>query len=224
MLEKVEKPKTLKETTLEQLRLAITTGQLAPGKRLVERTICEQLGVSRTVVRECIRHLESEHLVTISSGGTSVAILESDEVHQIYSLRAMLEGEAVKRCAENVTTELIETLQDLLIDIQKNLNIGDVVEALSCTHLFYQHLFVTAGMTVAWELTERLNGRIGRLRFMTLSTKERATKGPNNLQEIVIKIAKGDSSAAVEACHKHIDEARRMGIHLNQQQLGSNNG
>ena len=42
MLEKVEKPKTLKETTLEQLRLAIMIGQLEPGKRLVERTICER--------------------------------------------------------------------------------------------------------------------------------------------------------------------------------------
>lgn len=51
MLEKVEKPKTLKDTALEQLRLAIMIGQLAPGQRLVERTICEQLGVSRTVVR-----------------------------------------------------------------------------------------------------------------------------------------------------------------------------
>ena len=84
MLEKVEKPKTLKDTALEQLRLAIMIGQLAPGQRLVERTICEQLGVSRTVVRECIRHLESEHLVTFSAGGSSVAVLESDEIRQIY--------------------------------------------------------------------------------------------------------------------------------------------
>ena len=97
MLERVEKPKTLKETALEQLRLAIMIGELAPGERLVERTLCEQLGVSRTVVRECIRHLESEHLVTLSSGGPSVAILERDEIRQIYELRAMFESEAVRR-------------------------------------------------------------------------------------------------------------------------------
>ncbi|WP_313205968.1 GntR family transcriptional regulator [Psychrobacter faecalis] len=217
MLEKVEKPKTLKETTLEQLRLAIMTGQLAPGKRLVERTICEQLGVSRTVVRECIRHLESEHLVTLSAGGSSVAVLESDEIRQIYHLRAMLESEAVRYCAEQVTHELVEILQNHLVQIRDNLHTGNVVEALAHSYSFYEHLFVTAGMTVAWELTERLNGRIGRLRFMTLSTQERAVKGPNNLQEIVNNIAQGDSKSAVKACHKHIDEACHMGLYLNKQ-------
>lgn len=217
MLDKVEKPKTLKDTALEQLRLAIMTGQLAPGKRLVERTICEQLGVSRTVVRECIRHLESEHLVTFSVGGSSVAILESDEIRQIYHLRAMLEGEAVRHCAEQVTPELVENLQNDLIQIRDNLHAGDVVKALAHSYSFYERLFFTARMTVAWELTERLNGRIGRLRFMTLSTSERALKGPDNLQEIVNNIAKGDSKAAVKACQKHIDEACRMGLHLNEQ-------
>ncbi|ERL55169.1 GntR family transcriptional regulator [Psychrobacter aquaticus] len=217
MLEKVEKPKTLKETALEQLRLAIMIGQLAPGKRLVERTICEQLGVSRTVVRECIRHLESEHLVTVSAGGSSVAVLESDEIRQIYHLRAMLESEAVRYCAEQVTPELVETLQNHLVQIRDNLQAGDVVKALGHSYSFYERLFMTAGMTVAWELTERLNGRIGRLRFMTLSTQERAVKGPSNLQEIVSNIAQGDSKAAVKACRKHIDEACRMGLHLNKQ-------
>ncbi|WP_298810015.1 GntR family transcriptional regulator [uncultured Psychrobacter sp.] len=217
MLEKVEKPKTLKETTLEQLRLAIMIGQLEPGKRLVERTICEQLGVSRTVVRECIRHLESEHLVTFSAGGSSVAVLESDEIRQIYHLRTMLESEAVRYCAEQVTSELVDKLQNHLVQIRENLHAGDVVEALAHSYSFYEHLFVTAGMTVAWELTERLNGRIGRLRFMTLSTQERAAKGPNNLQDIVNSIAKGDSKSAIEACRKHIDEACHMGLHLNKQ-------
>ncbi|WP_201513017.1 GntR family transcriptional regulator [Psychrobacter alimentarius] len=217
MLEKVEKPKTLKDTALEQLRLAIMIGQLAPGQRLVERTICEQLGVSRTVVRECIRHLESEHLVTFSAGGSSVAVLESDEIRQIYHLRAMLESEAVRHCAEQASPELVALLQEGLIQIRDNLHAGDVVEALAHSYAFYERLFVTAGMTVAWELTERLNGRIGRLRFMTLSTKERSVKGPNNLQDIVNNVAKGDSKAAVKACRKHIDEACRMGLHLNQQ-------
>lgn len=217
MLERVEKPKTLKDTALEQLRLGIMIGQLAPGQRLVERTICEQLGVSRTVVRECIRHLESEHLVTFSAGGSSVAVLESDEIRQIYHLRAMLESEAVRHCAEQATPELVEMLQEGLIQIRDNLHAGDVVEALAHSYAFYERLFVTAGMTVAWELTERLNGRIGRLRFMTLSTQERSVKGPNNLQEIVNNIAKGDSKAAVKACRKHIDEACRMGLYLNKQ-------
>ena len=217
MLERVEKPKTLKETALEQLRMAIMIGQLAPGERLVERTIGEQLGVSRTVVRECIRHLESEHLVTVSLGGPSVTVLDSDEIRQIYQLRAMLESEAVRHCAEQVTPEIVRTLQNGLTKIRAELQAGNVACALEHSRLFYEYLFVTAGMTVAWELTDRLNGRIGRLRFMTLSTPERANKGPDNLQEIIDGIANADGEAAVRACQKHIDEACRMGLLLNKQ-------
>ncbi len=214
MLKRVEKPKTLKETALEQLRMAIVIGQLAPGERLVERKIGEQLGVSRTVVRECIRHLESEHLVTISSSGPLVTVLESDEIRQIYELRSMLECEAVRHCAKQATTEIIETLQGYLNQIKTELSEEDVAKALSHTRLFYECIFVTAGMTVAWELVDRLNGRIGRLRFKTLSTKGRVVKGPNNLQKIIDNIAKGDGEAAVKACQKHIDEAYEVGIHL----------
>ena len=215
MLEKVEKPKTLKETALEQLRLAIMTGQLAPGERLVERTICELLGVSRTVVRECIRHLESEHLVTVSSVGPLVTVLENDEIRQIYQLRAMLECEAVRHCAEQVTPEVVHRLENDLTEIRTELQAGEVAKAMQRTRLFYQYLFYTAGLTVAWELTDRLNGRIGRLRFMTLSTQERVIKGPNNLQEIIDNIAKGDSEAAVKACQSHVSEACQLGLQLN---------
>lgn len=215
MLEKVEKPKTLKETALEQLRLAIMTGQLAPGERLVERTICEKLGVSRTVVRECIRHLESEHLVTVSSVGPLVTILEMDEIRQIYQLRSMLECEAVRHCAEQVTPEIVQRLQNDLNEIRAELQAAEVAKAMEHARLFYQYLFSTAGMTVAWELTDRLNGRIGRLRFITLSTQERVIQGPNNLQEIINNIAKGDCKAAVKACQNHINEACQISLRLN---------
>lgn len=214
MLEKVDKPKTLKETALEQLRMAIMIGQLAPGERLIERTIGEELGVSRTVVRECIRHLESEHLVTVSTSGPLVAVLDSDEIRQIYQLRAMLECEAVRHCAQQVTPAIVQTLQDDLNQIRAELSAGEVVGALEHTRLFYEFLFMTAGMTVAWELTERLNGRIGRLRFMTLSTQGRVIKGPDNLQRIVDSIAKGDSQMAMMACQAHIDEACRISLRI----------
>ncbi|WP_019673758.1 GntR family transcriptional regulator [Psychrobacter lutiphocae] len=222
MLEKIEKPKSLKETTLEHLRMAIMIGKLAPGERLVERTLGEQLGVSRTVIRECIRHLESEHLVTLTTAGPQVAVLEEDEIRQIYQLRAMLECEAVRQCAEQVTPAIIAQLQDELRQIRKQLAAGDVAQAMQKARLFYQLLFFNAGMTVAWELSDKLNGRIGRLRFMTLSTPERAEKGPDNLQQIIDKIAKGDAKAAVKACQKHINQACKMSLQINRSGADSN--
>lgn len=215
MLNKLEKPKTLKETALEQLRTAIMLGQISPGDRLVERTIGEQLGVSRTVVRECIRHLESEHLVTTISGkGPIVAILEPDEIQQIYRLRMMLESEAVKNCTKKADNSVITTLRQLVIEIANELQQKEVVNALHSTRQFYELIFLTGGMSVAWELVERLNGRIGRLRVMTLSTPGREKDGPSNLHNITESIAIGDAEAAVAACQKHIEEAYQIGLTL----------
>lgn len=211
MLDRVTKPKTLKETALEQLRTAIMLGQIKPGERLIERTIGEQLGVSRTVVRECIRHLESEHLVTTMSGkGPIVAILKPDEIEQIYRLRMLLEAEAVKNCTKKSNEQVVTVLRQLVNDIRYELQQKKVVAALQSTRQFYELIFMTGGMSVAWELVERLNGRIGRLRVMTLSTAGREKNGPDNLHKITESIAVGDSKAAVIACQKHIEELTKL--------------
>ena len=85
--------KTLRELAVERLRDAILDGQFRPGDRLVERVLCERLGVSRTVVREALRHLETEGLVdVVPQQGPAVARLDAGQATQIYEIRAMLEA------------------------------------------------------------------------------------------------------------------------------------
>src|SRR5215475_14545289 len=104
--------KTLRELTLDKLRGAIVQGYFRPGARLVERTLCDELGVSRTVVREVLRHLETEGLVDmVSRQGPVVARLDPTQVSEIYELRGLLEANAARACARNATPELIEKLR-----------------------------------------------------------------------------------------------------------------
>ena len=63
-------PVTLREMALDRIREAIVAGTFEPGTRLVERTLCDQLGVSRSVIREVIRHLETEGLIEMAEAGT----------------------------------------------------------------------------------------------------------------------------------------------------------
>ena len=99
---KVDRPKTLKENALESLRDAITSDVFKPGERLVERSLCESMAVSRTVVRECIRHLESERLIVgVPNSGYVVATISGDEVREIYDIRIMLECSAVHSCGSS---------------------------------------------------------------------------------------------------------------------------
>ena len=93
-------PQTLRELVLEKMRGAILSGRFKSGERLVERTLCDQLGVSRSVVREVIRYLEAEGLVeSMPNKGPMVARMDWDQARQIYDIRLLLEQSAAAACA-----------------------------------------------------------------------------------------------------------------------------
>ena len=155
---KVDRPKTLKENALSSLRDAITSDLLKPGERLVERSLCESMGVSRTVVRECIRHLESERLVVgAPNAGYVVATIGREEVEEIYQIRSMLECAAMASCAERATAETVAQLRQLFQQIADLLAEQQTLEALKVTCEFYRVIFNTGGKTVSWDLVEQLN-------------------------------------------------------------------
>ncbi|TIX93067.1 MAG: GntR family transcriptional regulator, partial [Mesorhizobium sp.] len=84
--------KTLRTLALERMREAIMDFHFQPGERLVERPLCDQLGVSRSVVREVLRQLEAEGLVQMVPGhGPAVAKPDLGRTDEIYELRALLE-------------------------------------------------------------------------------------------------------------------------------------
>ena len=101
-------PTTLRELAVERLRDSIITGRFHGGDRLVERTLCDQLGVSRSVVREAIRYLEAEGLVEIPArSGPVVATLDWPRARQIYDIRRLLEAKAA---GESVNCKTCHTL------------------------------------------------------------------------------------------------------------------
>lgn len=212
---KVSRPKTLKENALESLRDAITSDVFKPGERLIERSLCESMGVSRTVVRECIRHLESERLIIgIPNAGFVVATISGDEVKEIYDLRIMLECSAVRSCALSADKDVIAELRQLCKEIAGYLEKEDVMEALKLTTAFYRLIFTTGGKHITWDVVERLNARISRLRALTLSTAGRRTKGPENLSNIIDAIEQQDTDRAEAICKKHLTEAAEIAYKL----------
>src|SRR6218665_109409 len=140
---RVDRPeKTLRELALDKVRDAIVSGYFRPGHRLVERELCAQLGVSRSVVREVLRHLESEGIVTNSPNkGPSVAKLDADEARQIYEIRGALEGMAARLCAERNDAKIVAALQISLEGIHEGYSSGDMAAVLQHTTSFYQTMF-----------------------------------------------------------------------------------
>ncbi|UTW05459.1 GntR family transcriptional regulator [Amphritea atlantica] len=212
---KVDRPKTLKENALESLRDAITSDHIKPGERLIERSLCESMGVSRTVVRECIRHLESERLIVgVPNAGFIVASISGEEVKEIYELRILLECSAVKSCALKADKAVIAELRLLCKEIADCLRKEQVMQALKLTTVFYRLIFTTGGKHITWDVVERLNARISRLRAMTLSTAARRDKGPENLSKIVDAIEQHDTDRAEAICKQHLTEAAEVAAEM----------
>ena len=125
---------TLRDLTTEKLREAIMARRFKPGEHLVERDLCERTGVSRSSVREALRHLEAEGLVERKGNrGLFVASITADEARQIYEVRAAIEPEMARLFAARATDDDLGKLQSSLDGMERAIRgrvIADYVRAL----------------------------------------------------------------------------------------------
>ncbi|MBT9383669.1 GntR family transcriptional regulator [Pseudooceanicola sp. CBS1P-1] len=208
-------PQTLREIAVDRLRKAILDGHFKSGDRLVERTLCDQMGVSRTVIRETLRYLEAEGLVEIQPNrGPIVARLDPDQARQIYNIRRLLEADAARDCARRADAAVKLKLRTALMQLEVAYADPQPGVLTHATTEFYQAIFGAAGHDIAWEVVRRLNGRISRLRAMTLSTTDRHRSGFAHMTSICEAILENDAEAAAAAVSAHIDEASAIAERL----------
>ena len=129
----------LRAQVLERLRGAIIGGQLAPGQRLIERELTEMTGVSRTVVREVLRQLETEGLVAIiPHKGPVVRELSAGEARDLYTIRGALEGIAARLFVEHAGADLHRKLAAALDVVVEAYRGGDAEKILATKNDFYE--------------------------------------------------------------------------------------
>lgn len=203
---------------VEWVRARIRLGRLVPGQRLVEADIVAATGASRSKVREALRRLEAEGLVTIEEfRGASVKILGPDEVRQIYEARMALEGLAAAACA----TRADDALRDRLRDIQREL---DAVEHAANHDRFaklnetWHGLIITGSRNeyIAQFLT-RLTVPIYRLVFSSFYTADRIASANADHRVITAAIVEGRSDDAERAMRAHIANGLTALLELNTQ-------
>jgi GntR family transcriptional regulator, trigonelline degradation regulator len=203
---------TLRALAVDRLRQAIVTGRFAGGSRLVERALCDQLGVSRSVVREAIRTLEAEGLVqNLPRSGPVVAQMTWPEARQIYDIRRLLEADAAAACARVADAGVAERLNAALAALGNAVTKNAAPARLQAAATdFYAVIFTAAGHQVAWDIVQRLNGRISLLRALTLGTTNRRTSGPAHMARICAAICANQPEAAAAAVHDHLKDAAEV--------------
>ncbi|ESX08945.1 GntR family transcriptional regulator [Mesorhizobium sp. M1148] len=200
--------KTLRTLALERMREAIMDFHFQPGERLVERPLCDQLGVSRSVVREVLRQLEAEGLVQMIPGhGPAVARPDLGRTDEIYELRALLEGIAARACALSATGEQLATLEGALADLFDAWASAMPTAVMRATTKFYEALFEAADKRVAWEIVSGLNVRINQLRSMTIHSENRREPAITEMNEIMDAIRARKPDEAEAAARRHVESA-----------------
>lgn len=199
---------TLRQKACEALRKAISERRFPPGTRLIERDLCEQLGVSRTSVREALRHLESEHLIEmVPHKGPVVAKLTRQEIIEIYNVRCLLEGHACEMFAQTASEDHIRELETVFSDLKLAARQNDDPAVLRIKIEFYRVIFDGAKSTICRKLVESLVSRIGALRQLSLTSPGRDKIMIEEIGRVVTAARRRDAAAMKEACVAHVRSA-----------------
>jgi DNA-binding GntR family transcriptional regulator len=194
---------TLRERALEALRTAITSGQYCPGDHLGEEELAGRLGVSRGTVREALRHLQQEGLVTAGARGMlRVHSLPPDEIRDLFQVRGALEGLAVTLLiASPRKDEAVLRLRKALSDLDDpDHDFSAHIDADLGFHLLLCQLTENSVLVDAWRHLE------GRVRITIFSDNERHLNilSGSHHAPIVDAIEEGDADQAVKILQDHM--------------------
>lgn len=198
----------IREQVESRLRQAIIAGHFRPGDRLIERELCTLLGVSRTSVREALRQLEGDGLVTnIPNKGVVVATMTREETAEIYQVRVMLEGLAGRLIARQASPEQRAALREALEGVEAAHQSGNLQALVSAKDRFYAVLVSGCGNRVVGTVLQSLHDRIASLRFVTLAQPGRATASVAEMRRMFLAIERQDPETAWLACVEHVERA-----------------
>lgn len=206
------KPAPLRNQVVDGLRQAIVTGRLRPGQRLTERELISMMSVSRTVIREALRQLESEGLVAIvPNKGPIVRELSWQEASDLYRIRAALEGLAARLFVEKGTPSDMHELEVVLEEVEAAYQGGDAEEILEAKNRFYDVLNRGARSEPLGTMLEMLRGRVWRWRALGLThpnrSQGRSAQSVENLKRLVAAIKAGQPDDAERLMREETNRA-----------------
>jgi DNA-binding GntR family transcriptional regulator len=211
MLKREAAPLRVQAVTV--LRKKIVSGEYPPRARLTERLLEEELGVSRTVVREALRQLESEHLIVIEPNvGPRVRELTIDDVFHLYQVRGTLESAAGRLAAQSATPEHLAELRRVFAIISDRAASLSMPELIELKNEFYGALIEASGNPIIGEMLSNVQARISQLRGVTLKSPGRARHMIAELGRVLDAIEAGDPVRAAAECQAHVDVAMQIAL------------
>ncbi len=217
---KLDNYKPLRDLVFEALREAILSGELKPGERMMEVQLAEEMGVSRTPVREAIRKLELEGLVVmIPRKGAYVAGLSLKEAADVFEVRASLEGLAAALTAERITDDEIDAMEKILEEISSAVENSDVETVIKKDAEFHNVLFSATRNAQLAQIISNLKEKIDRFRIQSFSNPSRIMSILEEHRKIVDAIKDRDSDRAEQLTKEHIEKVEINVMNILRKQI-----
>jgi DNA-binding GntR family transcriptional regulator len=204
----------LRDQVLEIVRSAILDFRYKPGQRLIERELIEQIGVSRTTIREVLRELDAEGLVTtIPQKGAIVVVPTPEEAADLYDVRGSLEALAARRFVDRASPEQVVALRQAVDEFGVVVDgAGDTLALLRAKDAIYEVLLAGAGSAAIRSILGGLQARVRMLRAASLSQPGRPQRSLEEMRRFCAAVEARDADAAAEACVSHLVEAATTGL------------
>ncbi|WP_366655247.1 GntR family transcriptional regulator [Fodinicurvata sp. EGI_FJ10296] len=204
---------SLADQVVDTMRQNIMNGRFQPGEKLVERELCDLLGVSRTSLREALSHLAAEGFIEhVPHRGPFVARVTADEAQAIYEVREVLEGLAGHGFTRHADADQRRQLHEAVADLGAQPEPLDRQQLVAIKNRIYAILLDGCRNNVVRETLTLLNNRIALLRGMSLSSPGRLQQTRDEMQAILDAIDTGDPENARAACQSHVRSAANVAL------------
>jgi len=202
---------TLNERVSELIRENILNGHYSPGERLTETRLMEELKVGRTPIREALRQLEAEGLITVMPRkGATVNKLSLKDVEETYSIGGVLEAMAASLSTPLLNKDRVKKLISLNKELQKMQNENDLQNYCKINSEFHQILLENCQNRKLIKLVENLRKLIYRFRIISFAVPGRIQKSIEEHERILEAIQKGDPEAVRKAMEDHWKHKKEM--------------
>ncbi len=220
----IQRSKSLHEQTYEALRTSILSGDLPPGERLVETQLAQWLQVSRTPIREAIRQLQKDGLVTVDGmGSLQVASISVADAAQLYDCRLALEQLSVAQACEHATANQLRQLEGYVLQAEQLMRDGPsdlkVMQLLDIDYGFHRLIAESSGNRWLVTLLDQVFDKMILLRVQTTRHNPEVLEIRIEHRQIYEAIAERQTDVAFEAIQSHLHASRSRVVSDLQQQI-----
>ncbi|MGE5618978.1 MAG: GntR family transcriptional regulator [Sphingomonadaceae bacterium] len=212
----------VREKAYQHLRSSVLSGRYAPGERLTEERLAKELGISRTPVREALYRLESEGLIQqLETRGFVVAQDTKEDVEELFEIRAVLEGYALRTIADRITDEVLQQLERVVREAERALESRQLEALFESNTRFHDmlHELIRDKRRLYGQMVN-MRKYVLRYRRDTLQSPEGASRTLDGHRRILLALRLRDPDLCERLMREHIKKAERDAVQsLFDQQL-----